>query len=55
MFMELVKTRPTPNQTDPKSKTSNVWARGEKSDDEGFRRSTQEGSGRKAGFLLPWE
>ena len=55
MFMELVKLRPTPIQTDPKSKTSNVWARREKSDDEDFRKSPGEGSGQKAGFLLPWE
>ena len=53
MFMELVKPRPTPIHTDPKSKTSNVWARGEKSDDGDFRKSTREGSGKESGFLLP--
>lgn len=38
--------RPAPLQTDPESKTSSVWATGEKSDDWALGRSTQEGSGK---------
>lgn len=46
------KLRPSFIQTHPKSKTSNVWARGEKSDDWDFQKSTWEGSGKESGFLL---
>lgn len=43
----MFKPRPSPIQTNPKSKTSNVWARGGKSDDRDFRKSTCEGSGKE--------
>lgn len=38
--------RPTPMQTDPESKTSSVWARGERSGAWGLGRSAREGSGK---------
>lgn len=47
----IFKPRPTPIQTDPKSKTSNVWARGKKAMTGTFSRAHVKEVGRKAGFL----
>lgn len=48
------KPRPSFIQTHPKSKTSNVWARGEKSDDGDFQKSTWEGSGKELWLSSAW-
>lgn len=51
----MFKPRPSPIQTNPKSKTSNVWARGEKVMTGIFGRAHVKEVGRNAGFPSPRE